>query len=280
MLTIADLSLIKSHPQWALSNKIYKSLKQQGHQIYFAGGCVRDLLLGVAAKDLDLATSATPEQVKALFSKTVDVGENFGVTRIVENCQTIEVAAFRTDGDYKDGRRPDSILFSDPQHDAERRDFTVNALFLDLDKSEVLDYVGGLEDLKKGVLRTVGLAEQRFQEDHLRVLRALRFSAQLGFDLDPLTLAAVKNKKESLKSVSSERVRDEILKLVKTERPALGLELLLFTGIFEVLFEKAPEKSLSMWKEIFPLPVDMADEVFWLAFFWPLLEQGSGSMSV
>ncbi len=272
---MTELTLLKSHPQWGLANKIYETLTAHGYQTYFAGGCVRDLILGVPPKDLDIATAATPTQVKALFPRTIDVGENFGVTRVVENGQDIEVAAFRTDGDYKDGRHPEAVTFSSPQHDAERRDFTVNALFLDPSKGQVLDYVGGLEDLKKKVIKTVGVADERFREDHLRILRALRFAAQLGFKIDPQTFAAVQNKKESLKSVSGERVRDEILKLLKSPAATVGLDLLISSGVFEVLLTSPPSQAKALWEKIFPLPDDLRNEIFWLGLFWPLLEEKS-----
>lgn len=269
----ADLTLLKSHPQWGLANKIYKTLTANGYQTYFAGGCVRDLLLGVLPADIDIATAATPAQVKNLFLKTIDVGENFGVTRIIEQGLDIEVAVFRTDGDYKDGRHPESVIFSDPEHDALRRDFTINALFLDLDKNEVLDYVGGLKDLELKIIRTVGESRERFQEDHLRILRALRFSAQLGFEIEKATLGAVEKMKDLLKKVSGERVRDELLKLLKSSQPLVGFDLLASTGVFEVFFGKLPNESFAIWKKIFPLPKDLKSEIFWLGFFWPLFEE-------
>ncbi len=272
-LPVTDLDLLKSHPQWALANKIYQTLKRHHYETYFAGGCVRDLLLGVKAQDIDIATSATPDQVNLLFAKSIDVGQSFGVTRIVEDGQVIEVAVFRNDGDYKDGRRPESIQFSDPEHDAERRDFTINALFLDLEKSEVIDYVGGIEDLKNKLIRTVGDPVKRFNEDHLRILRALRFSAQLGFEIEAPTLDAVKNKKQSLQSVSSERVREEILKLLKSSGAVKGLELMSESGVFEVLLMKPPNNAASLWQKLFPLPKDLKNEIFWLALFWPLFEE-------
>src|SRR5690606_32464813 len=141
------------------------------------GGCVRDLLLQKTPKDIDIATAATPEQVAPLFAKTVAVGVSFGVIRVVENEQMLEVASFRKDGNYGDGRHPESITYSSAEEDAQRRDFTINALFLDPVSMEVIDFVGGIEDLKKKCLQTVGLPENRFAEDHLRILRALRFSA-------------------------------------------------------------------------------------------------------
>ncbi len=256
-----------------MANKIYQTLKRQHYETYFAGGCVRDLLLGVKAQDIDIATSATPDQVNLLFAKSIDVGQSFGVTRIIENGEMIEVAVFRNDGDYKDGRRPESIKFSDPEHDAERRDFTINALFLDLEKSEVIDYVGGIEDLKNKLIRTVGDPAMRFNEDHLRILRALRFSAQLGFEIEAPTLDVVKNKKQSLQSVSSERVREEILKLLKSSGSAKGLELMSESGVFEVLLRKPPKEAASLWQKLFPLPKDLNNEIFWLALFWPLFEE-------
>lgn len=264
-----------------MANKIYETLTAQGYQTYLAGGCVRDLLLGVRPSDIDIATAATPSQVKKLFLKTIDVGENFGVTRVIENGQDIEVAVFRTDGDYQDGRHPETVVFSDPEHDAQRRDFTINALFLDLQKNEVIDYVGGLKDLALKIIKTVGPSEQRFQEDHLRVLRALRFSAQLGFEIEGSTLSAVQKMKELLKKVSGERVRDEVLKLLKSWQPHVGFELIISTGIFEILFGKLPPESLSLWKKIFPLPSDLRSEIFWLGFFWPLLEaEAEGQSSI
>ncbi len=253
----------------------------QGYQTYLAGGCVRDLLLGVRPSDIDIATAATPSQIKKLFLKTIDVGENFGVTRVIENRQDIEVAVFRTDGDYQDGRHPETVVFSDPEHDAQRRDFTINALFLDLHKNEVIDYVDGLKDLALKIIKTVGPSEQRFQEDHLRILRALRFSAQLGFEIEGSTLSAVQKMKELLKKVSGERVRDEVLKLLKSLQPQVGFELMISTGVFEVLFGKPPAEILNLWKKIFPLPSDLKNEIFWLGFFWPLLEaevQGQSSI--
>lgn len=197
---------------------------------------MRDALLGRLANDLDVATDATPETIETLFEKTVNVGKSFGVMRVLLQGADIEVATFRSDGDYRDGRRPDHVVFSTPQEDAERRDFTINALFYDLAADRVLDFVGGVADLQKGVLRTVGDPYRRFKEDHLRLLRAARFSAQLGFPLASETALAVRALAEQVKTVSGERIRDELIKLLKSRHVQKGLDVMLETGLLAVLF--------------------------------------------
>ncbi|WP_157865673.1 CCA tRNA nucleotidyltransferase [Bdellovibrio bacteriovorus] len=229
-------SLLQSHPHWPAVESIYHRLQAHGYMAFLAGGCVRDALLGVQAHDLDLATNATPEKVESLFSKTVNVGKSFGVMRVLVEGADIEVATFRNDGTYSDGRRPENVVFSSPQEDAQRRDFTVNALFYDLATAQVLDYVEGQKDLKARVLRTVGDAERRFEEDHLRLLRAARFSAQLNFELEPVSFAAVKKMAEKVKSVSGERIREEMTKLLKTEHADHGLQVMKDSGLMKVLF--------------------------------------------
>src|SRR5438270_2092656 len=175
------------------ATRIARTLRAKGHSAYLVGGCVRDLLLGREPADYDVATSATPQQVMQLFPQTFAVGVQFGVVLVPVRCDTdgtrdnysIEVATFRSDGAYSDGRHPDEVQFSsDARLDVQRRDFTINGLLLDPDTAQVLDYVGGREDLKRGLIRTIGEAHQRFAEDKLRMLRAVRFGASFGYPID------------------------------------------------------------------------------------------------
>ena len=172
---------------------VIRTLRADGHQAYVVGGCVRDQLLGAQPKDWDVATSARPEQVEALFPRTIGVGKSFGVILVVLDGHESEVATFRGESEYSDGRHPDSVHFTDAEEDARRRDFTINALFYDPEEQCVLDFVGGLADLDAHLLRTVGEPEERFAEDHLRLLRAVRFAARTGFTLEARTRRAVES---------------------------------------------------------------------------------------
>jgi tRNA nucleotidyltransferase (CCA-adding enzyme) len=211
-------------------------LRENGYKAFLAGGCVRDALLGVFANDLDIATDATPDQIEALFPKTVNVGKSFGVMRVLEKDEDIEVATFRTDGSYADGRRPDSVMFSSPEEDAKRRDFTINSLFFDLENKTVLDFVDGQPDLENKIIRTVGDPEQRFTEDHLRLLRAVRFVAQLDFIIEEETFKCITKMSSLVKSVSGERLRDEWIKLLKSKHAAKGIKAAADTGLMRHLF--------------------------------------------
>jgi poly(A) polymerase len=227
-------------------------LRAAGHQAYFAGGCVRDLLLGVVAKDYDVATSATPDVVMGMFGKTVAVGAHFGVVLVcLEGADGVEiateVATFRHDGAYSDGRRPDAVRFSvDAREDVVRRDFTINGMLLDPVRLEetgdagaaVLDFVGGREDLQAGVVRAIGVAVERFAEDKLRMLRAVRFAARLGFAIDDATMAAMKELAGEIGQVSCERIRDELTRILTEGGAARGFELLRESGL---LLEVLPE---------------------------------------
>jgi tRNA nucleotidyltransferase/poly(A) polymerase len=210
-----------------------RRLTSAGHEALLAGGCVRDKLLGLEPKDHDIATSARPAEVLKLFPGSNEVGAHFGVVIVKHHAIHVEVATFRTDGSYKDGRRPESVVFSTPEEDAQRRDFTVNGLFERPESGEVIDYVGGLDDLKAGWLRAIGDPDARFQEDALRLLRALRFSTTLGFEIDPATLAAVKSHSRLLQKISVERIRDEFSKILTAPRRRHGVELLVETGLME-----------------------------------------------
>lgn len=204
--------------QTALS--ILRTIRDAGFDAFFAGGCVRDRLLGREAKDFDIATNALPEQIEALFQKTVAVGRAFGVIVVVQDGIQTEVATFRCDGGYQDGRRPQSIRFSSAEEDAKRRDFTVNGLFEDPLSGELLDWVGGRADLDHRVIRTIGPPEERFAEDHLRMLRAVRFAATLGFTLDPATREAIRKRAGDLARISAERIEQEFSRiLTESSRP-------------------------------------------------------------
>jgi poly(A) polymerase len=224
------------------ATRIARTLREHGHAAFLVGGCVRDLLLGREPADYDVATSATPQQVIELFPQTFAVGAQFGVVLVPVHRDTdgardnysIEVATFRSDGAYSDGRHPDQVQFSkDARLDVQRRDFTINGLLLDPDTVEVLDYVGGREDLKRGVVRTIGEAHRRFAEDKLRMLRAVRFAARFGYAIDDKTFAAIRELAPQIHQVSRERVRDEILKMLTEGHARRAFELLDQTSLLE-----------------------------------------------
>ena len=208
-----------------------RRLGAAGHEAFFAGGCVRDRLLDKEPQDFDIATSATPEQVLKLFPGANEVGAHFGVVIVKHYGVFVEIATFRTDGSYRDGRHPDSVTFSTPEEDAKRRDFTVNGLFERPATGEVIDYVGGLADLEARVLRAIGDPVARFTEDGLRLLRALRLSTTLAFEIEPKTRTAVTHCAHLLTRVSPERVRDEFSKILVSPRRRRGVELLVDTGL-------------------------------------------------
>ena len=213
-------------------------LQNAGHEAYFVGGCVRDPLRGVEPGDYDIVTSARPDEVCSLFSHTVPVGISFGVVLVVEEGHGHEVATFRTESDYEDGRRPAHVEFTNAEGDVRRRDFTVNALLMDPRKGDIIDYVDGRRDIENRVIRTIGDPEERFAEDHLRILRAVRFAANLGYQIETATFHAIKQHVSSLRNISAERVRDELTKLLTRGGARRGMEILAETGI---LSEIMPE---------------------------------------
>jgi tRNA nucleotidyltransferase/poly(A) polymerase len=189
---------------------VVRRLRESGHVAYFAGGCVRDMLLGFRPKDYDVATDAPPNRVRALFPRTQAVGAAFGVILVRQRRSQVEVATFRTDLEYRDGRRPEGVRFATAEEDAKRRDFTINGLFLDPVENRVIDYVGGQEDLKNKVLRAIGDADARFAEDHLRLLRAIRFAARFGLTIDSATDEAIARNAPHLVRISPERIAGEL----------------------------------------------------------------------
>lgn len=217
---------------------LVQALQHAGHTAYFAGGCVRDALRGAPVKDIDVATSATPEEVAALFpAQSIGVGKSFGVMLVVQNGITYDVATFRTDGGYQDGRHPDSITYDTAEHDAQRRDFTVNALFYDPIHQQVIDYVNGVSDLKAGILRAIGTPLKRFQEDRLRLLRAIRFATVCGWTIEAATWDAILSEAPHLMCVSIERIRIEFIRtLCEASNPAQALHLLRISGLLQRFF--------------------------------------------
>ena len=210
-----------------LARRIAGALKQRGRQAYLVGGCVRDLLLGRTPKDFDISTDAPPDEVVALFPSAELVGAHFGVVLVRDDGAQVEVATFRSDRSYSDGRRPDSVHFeTDPRQDVLRRDFTINALMLDPESGEILDYVGGRDDLERHLIRAIGDPLTRFAEDHLRMLRAPRFAASLGFTIQPATAAAIRELRTSIRDVAAERVRDELARILTEGGAQRGFEAL------------------------------------------------------
>lgn len=231
------LKVFHGHRQWVSVKAICDRLNSAGFDAVLAGGCVRDGLLGVSPKDFDVATDATPDQVESLFERTVAVGKSFGVIVIPNEFGSIEVATYRQDGTYEDGRRPTGVVFADRREDALRRDFTVNALFYDLKTTMIIDHVDGLQDLARKVLRTVGSAALRFQEDKLRILRAVRFSGQLDFEIESETKQAVTQFANELSVVSRERIRDEIDRLLQAKNAVRGFREIQELGLGPAVFQ-------------------------------------------
>jgi len=218
------------------------------------GGSVRDLLLDRRPKDFDVATDARPDRVSELFERTEQVGAHFGVVLVREGASQVEVATFRSDFSYSDGRRPDQVRFeAGPREDALRRDFTINALLLDPESGKVLDFTGGQEDLGHGIIRAIGDPDQRFQEDHLRLLRAVRFAARLGFTIEPSTMQALKRLHGLIANVSPERIRDELSRILTEGGARRGFEMLDETGLLgDILPEVAAMKGVAQPPEFHP----------------------------
>jgi len=215
-------------------------LRNHGHVAYFAGGCVRDLLRGETPKDIDIATAARPEAVQEIFSRTYAVGAHFGVIVVLESGFQFEVATFRSDGAYLDGRRPAEVHFSTPEKDAARRDFTINGMFFEPGTDEVIDFVGGRVDLDARLVRAIGDPEQRFAEDRLRMLRAVRFATVLGFEIEARTWEALRGNAAAITEISAERIREELVRIFLSPNRARGWDLLDRSGLMAVVL---PELS-------------------------------------
>lgn len=236
-----------------MATSLVQRLQQAGFEAFWVGGCVRDFLLGREPGDYDIVTSALPEQVEALFEHTIPVGRKFGVIVVVVEQKQFQIATFRAEADYQDGRRPELVQFGDARADALRRDFTVNGLFYDPVHQTLHDWVGGEADLRARRIRTIGSPQERFGEDHLRLLRAIRFAAQLNFEIDAATFEAVKATAPKIRLISPERVREELLKLLWPPHASRGLELLRQSGLLrEVLPEIAATEACEQSPDFHP----------------------------
>ncbi len=215
------------------AGEVVRRLRAAGHESYFAGGCVRDLVMGLAPHDYDVATSARPEQVLSLFAKAVAVGAAFGVVQVLMPAGPVEVATFRTESGYSDGRRPDRVVFASAREDVARRDFTINGMLFDPLSGEVLDWVGGREDIRRRTVRAIGDPRARFAEDRLRLLRAIRFAARFEYAIEEGTYAALCEAAPGVVEVSAERIRDELVRLLCAPHAGRGLRLLRDTGLLQ-----------------------------------------------
>jgi poly(A) polymerase len=220
----------------ATAYQIVETLQKAGHKAYWAGGCVRDMLMEKEPVDYDIATSAHPDEIEDLLEKTIPIGKKFGVILAVQNEHRFEVATFRSDSGYSDGRRPDAVEFTSAKEDAVRRDFTINGLFYDPITKEVLDFVEGQKDIKAGIIRFIGEPHERIKEDHLRLLRAVRFRNQFGFKYAPETKEAVKDLAELIEDISMERVGEELTKMILHPRRAHSMRELDKLGILPRIF--------------------------------------------
>jgi poly(A) polymerase len=214
---------------------IVARLREQGFAAYLAGGCVRDRILGVKAKDFDIATDARPEVVQNIFPNTIPVGAKFGVVVVVIEDEAFEVATFRADAPYLDGRRPSAVHFGTLEADAARRDFTIGGMYYDPAGDRVIDLVGGRRDLRAGIVRAIGNPRERFAEDRLRMLRAIRFAARLNFTIEPATMDAIRRAAPAIIDVSAERIGDELVRILTEGNAARGMELLRQSGLMRAL---------------------------------------------
>ncbi len=220
-----------ANPMEETARSVAKRLHDAGHIACFAGGCVRDMVRRQTPKDFDIATNASPEEVQKMFPRTYAVGAHFGVVVVLEGGFQFEVATFRSDGAYIDGRRPVAVHFSSPEEDARRRDFTINGMFFDPAREELIDYVGGRKDLEARIVRAIGQASARFEEDHLRMLRAVRFAAVLDFEIEVETWQALTKQADRITLISAERIRDELVKIFLSPNRLKGWDLLDHSGL-------------------------------------------------
>lgn len=234
--------------------EIVKKLKNAGFEAYYAGGCVRDLILNKEPEDFDIATSAFPEQIEDLFEKTYPIGKSFGVILIEENGHHFEIATFRSDSGYSDGRRPDAVMFTHAEEDAQRRDFTINGIFYDPVEEKFIDFVDGKSDLKRGLLRFIGNPDERINEDFLRILRAVRFKNRFDLDYEHNTLRALKLHASLVTQVSAERIREELTKILMHPSRAEALDDLMEFGILERILPEVERMRHT------PQPADLHSE--------------------
>jgi len=255
--------------------EIVKTLQKHGYKAFFAGGCVRDMIMGKESEDYDIATSALPEDIMKLFERTIPVGVQFGVVIVVKDGHNFEVATFRTEGSYSDGRHPDYVAFSTPEDDVKRRDFTINGLLYDPVKNEILDYVGGQEDISKGIIRTIGNPVERFTEDKLRMIRAARFACRFNFPIHEDTRQAIIQLAKNIHVVSAERIREELEKILTGTNPHIGIKLLDELCLLqEILPEVSSMKGVRQPENFHPEGDVFVHTLLCLSKLVPVSEQG------
>ncbi len=248
--------------------KVVLRLHKEGYTALLAGGCVRDRLLERPAKDYDVVTDAIPEEVTKLFRRTLQIGAQFGVVMVLTDGQQVEVATFRTEGGYQDGRHPTHVEFASATEDASRRDFTVNGMFYDPITKEVLDFVNGRRDLEKRILRTIGDSDERFGEDYLRLLRAVRFAVKLEFTIEPATWAAIGKHAPKIISVSAERIAAELEQILSHPNRAEGVKLLIDSGLAPAIFASFTGEPADFGKTVLGHLPQAVDFPLALAAFW------------
>src|SRR6266496_4002763 len=229
------MNSVKSSHMEKVAREVAARLRESGHIAYFAGGCVRDMVRGLIPKDYDIVTDARPEAVQGIFQRTVAVGAHFGVIIVLENGFQFEVATFRSDDAYIDGRHPSAVCFSSPEEDAKRRDFTINGMFYDPVAEEVIDFVGGRSDVAAKLVRAIGDPAQRFAEDRLRMLRAVRFATVLDYKIDSQTWEALVANAPSINQISAERIRDELVRIFLSPNRVRGWDLLDSSGLMRAI---------------------------------------------
>jgi len=255
--------------------EIVKTLQKHGYKAFFAGGCVRDMIMGKVSIDYDIATSALPQDIINLFGKTIPVGVQFGVVIVVKDGHNFEVATFRTEGSYSDGRHPDYVAFSTPEDDVKRRDFTINGLLYDPVKNEILDYVGGQEDISKGIIRTIGNPAERFTEDKLRMIRAARFACRFNFPIHEDTRREIIQLAQNIHVVSAERIREELEKILTGTNPHIGIKLLDELCLLEeILPEVSSMKGVRQPENFHPEGDVFVHTLLCLSKLAPVPEQG------
>jgi tRNA nucleotidyltransferase/poly(A) polymerase len=230
---------------------IIEELRRHGHEAYLVGGCVRDMVMGIEPADYDIATSARPDEIIRIFPRTQSIGAQFGVVLVIHHGKPFEVATFRSDEAYVDGRRPTGVVFTDAKQDVLRRDFTINGLLYDPATARVIDYVNGQADIQAKIVRAIGDPHARFEEDKLRILRAIRFGARLGYTIEPATWDAVRTMAPKIHQVSSERTREELTRILTEGQAARGFRMLEESGLHaqvipELRWTEHIEKSLAM----------------------------------
>lgn len=255
---------------------VVRVLRGARHEAWVVGGAVRDLVRGLLPREYDIATSARPEEVMALFRRTVPVGVQFGVVRVRVRGREYEVATFRAEEGYSDGRRPDTVRFTDLSEDVSRRDFTMNGLAMDPFSGEVIDIVGGVADIEAGVIRAIGDPVRRFSEDRLRPLRAVRLAAQTGFAIEAETYRAIQEAAPDVARVSAERVRDEVSKTLESPRPGDGLRLLASTGLLPVVLPEVDQDLVSRTAEALDRAAGAGETVMWAVLLFGTGKDGAG----